>query len=68
MEDTKLCPFRRDKGGEFSPCYGEKCMAYYEYEQPVYPVTTTMTVAPPPVKRCGCSHLPVPSFYGGSCV
>ena len=29
--DTKMmCPFRRKENGDFEPCYGKGCMAYFE--------------------------------------
>lgn len=28
----KRCPFRKDENGEFAECYGDKCMAYLEYD------------------------------------
>lgn len=44
--NTMRCPFRTDKNGDFCECYGEKCMAYHEYEpyipffnnDPKYPI------------------------------
>lgn len=26
------CPYRLDKNGDFKECYGNKCMAYFEYD------------------------------------
>lgn len=34
-ENSTLCPFRVDERGDFMPCYGKRCMAYFEYEQNV---------------------------------
>lgn len=37
MELHKMrCPFRVTKYGEFAECYGQSCMAYFEYEMSQY--------------------------------
>lgn len=66
--ETKVCPFRRGKDGEFLPCYCQKCMAYYEYEQPVTYVSVPGPVTIPPTKQCGCYNIVKPVYQGGSCV
>lgn len=67
-DNIKLCPFRRSKDGEFLPCYGSKCMAYYEYEQPVIPSSIPVSVIITPTKQCGCYNITRPAYQGGYCV
>lgn len=47
-QKTMRCPFRKDEDGDFLPCYGAECMAYYEYDAPlaVYTPKTDLTAVP----------------------
>lgn len=60
------CPFRQDEHGEFLPCYGQACMAYYEYTPT--PVTfgqnSTLTTNETPVPLCR-KMLAAAPYYGG---
>lgn len=31
QETKMMCPFRRKENGDFEPCYGKACMAYFEW-------------------------------------
>lgn len=67
MDEIKRCPFRKDENGEFSPCYGAGCMAYYEYDRPVLPATTCVQFAAEHVRTPGCCRLAVITPYSGGC-
>ena len=54
-QKTMRCPFRKDEDGDFLPCYGAECMAYYEYDAPlaVYTPKTDLTAVPTThITRC----------------
>lgn len=67
MKEKKFCPFRKDKNGEFAECYGERCMAYIEYDQPVFPSSLHEEMKEPPVHVKVCKMMPQPVFYSGGC-
>lgn len=56
MSEQKImrCPFRKDENGDFALCYGDECMAHYEYDAPAIPVANQTSIIPPPVKMRGC--------------
>lgn len=59
------CPFRVDKNGEFMPCCGDACMAYYEYENTPWLLSQPTNAAPQPVLVRVCRRLaPVSTPYG----
>lgn len=51
------CPFRVDDKGEFMPCLGDFCMAYFEYEHIPYVAFSTCQQAPDPVLIRQCRRL-----------
>ena len=61
--EVKRCPFRKDEDGEFAPCYGEGCMAYLEYDQPVFTLSTQCSVIPQPVHVAMCRRMAQPMPY-----
>lgn len=66
------CPFRTDKNGEFMECYGKDCMAYLEYDMPLYSIPKfdnqnqiiDHNVATSHVTMCK-RMIPPPVSYGG---
>ena len=58
-----FCPFRRTDSGDFAECYGEKCMAYCEYDQPVLSLHDEGKT--PPVHVVMCRMMTQPVYYGG---
>lgn len=52
------CPFRMDENGEFMPCCGDACMAYYEFEHTPWTLTNIEKEPPPPVLVRLCRRLP----------
>lgn len=60
--DEMKCPLRTDENGEFAPCYGEKCMAYYEYEIP-FLGSLSCSANQEPIKQSACRRLG-PAPYG----
>lgn len=60
--DEMKCPLRPDETGEFLPCYGKNCMAYYEYEIP-FLGPLRATVVEEPIKQSACRRLS-PAPYG----
>lgn len=50
------CPFMIDEKGEFMPCLGDCCMAYFEYEYaPLAPMNSkTEPVIIRQCRRLGC--------------
>ena len=65
--EIKRCPFRKDEDGEFSPCYGDGCMAYLEYDQPVFALHPGEESKEPPKHVTLCRRMMQPAFYSGSC-
>ena len=66
--EIKRCPFRTDENGEFAECYGEECMAYLEYDQPVISYEAYREHREPPkVRVTACQMMKQPMFLGGSC-
>lgn len=64
MNDQKimLCPFRKDATRDFAPCYGQDCMAYYEYD--MFPNPGIME----PVQRVPvCRMMALSAPYSGGC-
>lgn len=66
-QEIKRCPFRKDENDDFAPCYGTGCMAYYEYDRPVLPVTTCGNYVAEYVRTTGCYRLSVIAPYSGGC-
>lgn len=65
MDESKLCPFRKEENGDFAACYGTRCMAYYKYAPildyakgetaPEFPaVCRVMGLMHPAQVACGC--------------
>ncbi len=62
MPENKKCPFQRGEEGAFLDCFGEACMAHYEYK------TFSCGSDPVPVPMCRLldkppASFPVPQFY-----
>lgn len=66
-KEIKRCPFRKSEDGEFAPRYGNGCMAYTEYDQPVISMSTQCGVESPLAHLTICKRMPspVPVYYGG---
>lgn len=47
QENKMMCPFRHKDNGDFEPCYGKGCMAYYEW-------TSYVNTLPCQVINSGC--------------
>lgn len=63
MTEQKMrCPFRKNENGDFAQCYGTECMAYLEYDQPVYRCSEKENH---PVHVTGCRMMMQPVFYNG---
>ena len=56
MNEQKVmrCPFRKGENGDFMPCYGAGCMAYYEYDAPLVAYTASPVTAAPTKHIVGC--------------
>lgn len=61
-DQVKMCPFRKDGDG-FLQCYGDKCMAYFEYNQPVFSGNTGTSFVQEYARVCGCYRLTAPTQY-----
>lgn len=66
MDEIKRCPFRKDENGDFQPCYGAGCMAYYEYDKPVFHTAAT-TCLQECIRIPACYRLAVFTPYRGGC-
>lgn len=63
-DEAKLCPFRKDGNG-FLQCYGAKCMAYYEYNQPAFTGNTGTSFVQEYTRVSGCYQLTAIAPYSG---
>lgn len=69
-DQVKLCPFRKDGDG-FLQCYGAKCMAYLEYDQPIFQPLGEYKAGKEQktVRATICRMMPPPPLYATpSCV
>lgn len=63
--ETKRCPFRKREDGEYMPCYGNECMAYVEYDQPIisWSLHDKDEIKAPPVHVTACKMMPMPNYF-----